>query len=218
MMDLSGRVQITGCSCAGDSSGGFHVCNASGAMAQTLSEMEFERGLWGAARDGNISRIRELLSKRADPNAFDVGGYAPLHYAARRGSANIADVLLASGADVNAQTMTGRDTPLHRAAFMGHESVVAVLLENGALPTLQNADGDTALHKALEQGKLNVAESLANSCPAALRIRDNKNRYPLERAPPSLKDDAVVKRLCSAFDRLVLSSVAESREFVDERR
>lgn len=52
---------------------------------QTLEEMEFERGLLGAAKDGDLQKVRSLLIKAHDPNKRDQYGYTPLHYAARAG-------------------------------------------------------------------------------------------------------------------------------------
>lgn len=42
-----------------------HQCDCSqpAPMSQTLDELEFERGLWGAARDGNDERVEQLLNQ-----------------------------------------------------------------------------------------------------------------------------------------------------------
>jgi hypothetical protein len=76
----------------------------------------------------------------------------PLHYAARRGHAEVVAALLAHGADVHAKNKDGcggplvaicgngvcasafhrRETPLNSAAYKGHADVVAALLTHGA--------------------------------------------------------------------------------------
>jgi len=100
---------------------------------QTLDEMEWERGLWGAAMNGNLTKCRALLSKgSALPNDRDSAGYTALHYAARGGKLDVCQLLVKHGADVNAKTCQGLATPLHRAAYMGHDAVCAFLLEHGA--------------------------------------------------------------------------------------
>ena len=40
--------------------------------------MEFERGIWQAALDGDVNRIRKLLDKGTDPNSRDGSGYTAL--------------------------------------------------------------------------------------------------------------------------------------------
>ncbi len=63
--------------------------------------------------------------------AKDTYGLTPLHEAARTGRMDIAELLLANKADVNAADNDG-DTPLHQAAELGHKDVVALLLANKA--------------------------------------------------------------------------------------
>ncbi len=50
---------------------------------QKLEEVDFERGLWSAAINGDVARTGELLRKGIDPNILDASGYTPLHYASR---------------------------------------------------------------------------------------------------------------------------------------
>ena len=46
--------------------------------AQSLTEMDFERGIWQAALDGNVKRVRSLLDRGGDPDARDGSGYTAL--------------------------------------------------------------------------------------------------------------------------------------------
>jgi len=64
---------------------------ASSDTRQNLSEMDFERGIWQAAIDGEKERAENLLakSKGAAAVARDASGYTALHYAARAGHATI---------------------------------------------------------------------------------------------------------------------------------
>lgn len=78
-------------------------------------------------------------------------GYTPLIYAAREGHADVCELLLSLGADPNAATRSGGATALQRAAYTGHLAVVRLLLAAGAAPAQQDADGQTALHKAVQQ-------------------------------------------------------------------
>ena len=45
---------------------------------QSLSEMDFERGVWSAAMDGELQKVRSFLDKGGDPNTTDSSGYTAL--------------------------------------------------------------------------------------------------------------------------------------------
>lgn len=67
--DLCNHVNRTGeCGCSSKSS----------TYAQSLSEMDFERGIWQAALNGDVSRVRKFLDKGTDPNWRDGLGYTAL--------------------------------------------------------------------------------------------------------------------------------------------
>lgn len=46
--------------------------------AQSLTEMDFERGIWQAALDGNLNTVKSFLDKGRDPDARDGAGYTAL--------------------------------------------------------------------------------------------------------------------------------------------
>ena len=52
---------------------------------QSLDELDFERGIWGAAREGEDGRLVALLEKGVQASSRDSSGYTALHYAARAG-------------------------------------------------------------------------------------------------------------------------------------
>lgn len=81
--------------------------------------------------------------------AIDIGssGDCPLHKIALWGDTQAASVLLAHGADIDAQGEDG-DTPLHRAV-MGHQpDMVRFLLSMGANASLKDRYSDTPLELA----------------------------------------------------------------------
>ena len=55
-------------------------CPPSLAAAQGLDELEFERGIWGAALDGDRDKVQRLLqrSRNADAHARDSSGTWPI--------------------------------------------------------------------------------------------------------------------------------------------
>ncbi|MGH0178473.1 UNVERIFIED_CONTAM: hypothetical protein FKN15_004925 [Acipenser sinensis] len=128
------------CSCCSHGSAAPH------SVQQTLDEMDFERGIWSAAVDGDLDRVRTFLLKGTDPNTVDRAGYTALHYASRAGCLAVCELLLEHGASANSQTRGGA-TPLHRAAYRGHLGVVRLLLSQGAEPGTCDDDGSTPLHK-----------------------------------------------------------------------
>ncbi len=61
-----------------DSAKGCNCSSKPSSLAQSLTEMDFERGIWQAALDGNMNRVRSLLDKGGDPDARDGSGYTAL--------------------------------------------------------------------------------------------------------------------------------------------
>ena len=58
-----------------------HVCDCSSKPSlytQSLTEMDFERGIWQAALDNNVKRITTILDKGGEPDARDGSGYTAL--------------------------------------------------------------------------------------------------------------------------------------------
>eukprot|EP00794_Sanderia_malayensis_P013820 gene13820-15265_t len=149
-------------------------------VRQSIDEMDFERGIWQAALDGNRERVQKLLDKGHSPDMKDASGYTALHYASRAGHTDIVKLLFQFKADANARTASGKDCPIHRAAYQGHSDVIKLLLDHGADPLLQNADGQTALHKATERRRDEVIELLLKICPKLKDVKDNRGRTAFE--------------------------------------
>ena len=102
-----------------------------------------------AARQGDAKAVKSLLDGGADVNAAQGDGMTALHWAAERGHAEVANLLLSSSADVEAKTRIGSYTPLHVASRRGHVPIVVRLLEAGADPgAVTMNSGVTPLHLA----------------------------------------------------------------------
>ena len=71
-----------------------------------------------------------------------------MHSAAFRGHTDVAELLLANGADVNAEN-AHEWTPLHAAADAGYEGLVKVLLANGADVNAENNARSKPLYLAV---------------------------------------------------------------------
>ncbi|KAG6454089.1 ankyrin repeat domain-containing protein 39 [Manduca sexta] len=153
---------------------------ATSSVCQTLSEMDWERGMWYAAFNGDKDRVHLLIDKsmkvKEAVNAPDNSGYTALHYAARNGHVDICKTLLSNGALIDSQTRTGKATPLHKAAAAGKVEAVKFLIQSGANIRLQDIDGETALHKAVANKNFNLVDILLQACPELKMIKDNKGR------------------------------------------
>ena len=172
-----------------------------------------EPGLLSAAKEGDVEKVQELLSKGANPNAKNKEGSTALHLVGlslaaadalltaasrmglyqRRDTATqpgdlpvMASLLVEHGADVNAQANDGW-TPLHSASSRGFSEVARVLLEHGADVNAQANDGGTPLHLAAHSGQAEVAAVLLDR-GADVNARDRKRRTPLKLARIKRRD------------------------------
>ncbi len=87
-----------------------------------------------AAMRGDAAEVRALVRAGADVNAAQGDGMTALHWAAERGHGEVAEVVLAAGANPEALTRLGDYTPLHIAARNGSADVARALLRAGADP------------------------------------------------------------------------------------
>ena len=104
-----------------------------------------------------VSNFLLLSSAKADVNTLCFG-LAPLHKAAEWARADLIDILINAGADVNIRSTCDQDgetgnTPLHLLAssntnFENRLVCLEILKGAGANVHATNSDGQTALHKA----------------------------------------------------------------------
>lgn len=131
-------------------------------IAKTLLEKGVELDIFAATMAGVQERVVELLAAdRGLTESRSSDGWTPLHLAAFFGQAEIAEVLLANGAKVNARSSNPmQNTPLHAAAAGKHANLVSVLLAHGADVNSQQQGGWTALHAAAQNGDIELARLL----------------------------------------------------------
>ena len=96
--------------------------------------LPLDEPLLDAARGGDAQAVLSLIEQGADVNASQGDGMTALHWAAERGHARVADILLAADAAVDAETRIGSYTALHLAGRGGHGAVVRMLLAAGSDP------------------------------------------------------------------------------------
>ena len=111
--------------------------------------------------NGNISRMKVLLSIGADVNGFECATArcrTPLTAAVQGGQYEAVQLLLARGADVNKKLKRGQ-TALMLASYYGHTELVRLLLANGA-DVSADSEGDTALSWAREKHRAEIVDLL----------------------------------------------------------
>lgn len=121
-----------------------------------------ERGmpaLVEAAKDGDWSHLRQLLSESAPVNALYGDGSAALHWASYHNNLDIAELLLSAGANVDATTDLGV-TPLWLAVENGNAALVEKLLAAGANANVALLSGETVLMTATLAGNADVVTQL----------------------------------------------------------
>ena len=104
-------------------------------------------GLWAAAKNGDLAKLQEALSKGADVNGHDDKGITPLSWAAMAGQTEAAQLLIKKGAEINGINRDGA-TPLHASAFFGQTEIVELFIKNKANLNIANRDGETPLDSA----------------------------------------------------------------------
>jgi ankyrin repeat protein len=117
-----------------------------------------ESKLADAAARGDRVAVRTLIEQRVDVNAKGVDGTTALHQAVLADRRDIAEMLLAAGADAKAGDRYGV-TPLYLACVNGNAALVEKLLEAGADANAVDPAGETALMTAARTG-----------IPAAMRV------------------------------------------------
>jgi ankyrin repeat protein len=125
-------------------------------------------------------------------------GFTPLHFAALSDTKDLAELLLANQADVNAKDQR-RETPLHYAAKTGNTYVAGLLLVNQADINAKAKYGETPLHFAAEKGRMDVAKLLL-ARKADVNAGNNINATPLHLAALNGHNDVAKLLLACGAD------------------
>lgn len=134
--------------------------------------------IYDAAAVGDFERVKQLVAD--DPGLVDgvsPDGYTPLGLAAFTGRLEIAEFLLAQGADANfVSEDENRFTPLTGAVASGNAEVVKLLLVHGADPDHLYEGGTLSpLLAAAAEGRADIVKLLLqHGANANLRSEDGK--------------------------------------------
>jgi ankyrin repeat protein len=128
--------------------------------APSAAEVSAYVGLHAAAQSGDVSTIRALLAKGADPDTRDPAGRTPAHVAAFASHDAALRTLAMAGADMNAFEDDRYDV-LTIAAVADDPAMVSLALELGNRPDLITSVYDgTALIAAAHLGHHDVVRRL----------------------------------------------------------
>ncbi len=116
-----------------------------------VKDWDFATPLHDACDSNAVEHVRLLLAHGADPAALWWDGRTTLFYAK---SAEVAEMLLAAGADVNAEDID-YFRPLHEA----NAEVTRVLLAHGAEVQVTQLFGETPLDLAEDEGKIRLLKA-----------------------------------------------------------
>ena len=112
-----------------------------------------------AARNHDQQKIRDLLSRRTDPNVRSSDGSTALLWAAHWNDLATADLLVRAGADPNAAN-DFKMTPLSQACTNANDALVQLLLKSGADPNTPIATGATPLMTCAKTGSMDAVRAL----------------------------------------------------------
>ena len=108
----------------------------------------------------DVTKVQALLQTNPKlVGAVSDRGWPLLMVASQRGSKPIVELLLSSGADVNAKNYSS-EVALHYAALHGHKEIVQILLDHRADVTIKNDVGTTPLSGAMSAGKSDIVALL----------------------------------------------------------
>lgn len=158
-------------------------------LQNMLAQVEAQAAICQAVIDGDIERVKLLISKGPYLNEENEKGQIPLNLAAREGHKEIVELLLEHGADVNVGSVFGNEynnwiaaefamsnnhteiaqllvskgsdiSPLIFAIYMEDEIKARSLIEGGADVNSRTPGGMTPLHQAVNKGLKDIVELL----------------------------------------------------------
>ncbi|XP_061225532.1 ankyrin repeat domain-containing protein 31 [Neopsephotus bourkii] len=119
-----------------------------------------ETQLHVAARRGNLSLVKTLISSGISVNEQNSAGWTAIHEASNRGFTEVILELLKAGANVNSRSLDGI-LPIHYAVSGNYLEAVRVLLQHGANPCERSNSGKSALDEAHDD---KMSELLRSYC------------------------------------------------------
>ena len=104
-----------------------------------------------------VETAKLLIQRGANPALTSTNGSTALHFAARRGNDQVAELLVHHAkVDINSKD-SAHMTPLHLACVSGNTDISRMLLDHGADIRAKSTELMTPLHTAVYHGSSEVA-------------------------------------------------------------
>ena len=170
-----------------------------------------------ARQDADTANLARWLKDHAGDVNHLYGAFCltPLHTAARFGREDLAELLIAGGADLGAGDEPARNTALHIASQYGNAAAARVLVTGGANVNAPNKYGRTPLHDAVSglagtsdlEGRLQVVRLLLSRGADVNARERGSGRTPLDEATGPSENRANGEQMT----KLLLSAGASPR-------
>ena len=162
-----------------------------------------------AASKGDREAVRALIKKGLDVNQAQGDGTTALHWAAIKGDAELATMLIYAGANVRATTRIGAYTPLYLAARGGYGDVVSALVAAGADVKATTSNGTTPLMIAAAGGDARTLNTLIENGSDVNARESYSGETPLMFAAGFNRPEAVKMLLARGADPAVATKVVD---------
>jgi cytohesin len=177
------------------------------AISNQLSSQK-DNALIDAVRTRDIAKVTSLLAQGANVNSswyYDEetsetrwpDESTPFRIAIDFGDTNLAELLLAHGADINATSSIG--TALYQATYYEKKEIVEFLINKGADVNAAGGLGDAPLHKAAELGNIKLVELLLKH-GANVNADGYLNLTPLHHAASNRRKEVVELLIAKGAD------------------
>ncbi len=171
-----------------------------------------------AAMAKDREAVKTLLKNGADVNAAQGDGMTALHWAARNGDAELAQMLLYAGANVKATTRLGGYSPLMMAAEQGNADVIKALIAGGSDAKAANTMGTTPLMLAARSGNPQAVTTLVEN-GAEIEAREKTfGQTPLMFAVSMNRVDAIKALIKAGADLKATSKVNDVGHLTPEQQ
>uniref|UniRef100_H0Z6P0 RAMA domain-containing protein n=1 Tax=Taeniopygia guttata TaxID=59729 RepID=H0Z6P0_TAEGU len=129
-----------------------------GRNMKTRRNAKGETQLHIAAKRGDVSLVKTLISSGISVNERDYAGWTAIHEASNGGFTDVIVELLKAGADVNSRSLCGV-LPIHDAVSGNYLEAARILLQHGANPNEKDGSGESALNQACDEEMKDLLKS-----------------------------------------------------------
>ena len=126
---------------------------------KTQDSSHMSNDLLIAAKNGDIEKVKQLVSSGSDIEIMDANQRTPLMLATLGNHVEVARILIEKGANVNAQDHI-KDSPFLYAGASGYIEIVKLCLTHGVDFKVYNRYGGSALIPASEKGHVETVAEL----------------------------------------------------------